>query len=108
MTMYNMTGIVLIYAMLILWVSAASLFVDRSEESLGTFPTDINTAVTILILDKNNITRIDDNSVASLIDLENLKLDFNAVEFISANAFVNWSGETGELFHVRPLQAYRC
>ena len=87
--MYDVTGIVLIYVVLILWVSAASLIVDRSEESLRAFPTDISTRVTILILDKNNTTRIDDNSVASLIDLEKLKLDFNGVEFISANAFIN-------------------
>ena len=73
----------------LLCVTKAEMTVDRSDENLITFPNNINTDVTTLMLSGNNITRIENNSVASLTALEKLKLNNNGVEFISTNAFVN-------------------
>ena len=69
--------------------TAAILTIDRSEENLTTFPDNIDTDVTTLILSKNSITRINDNSVATLIALEKLLLNDNGVKFISTHAFAN-------------------
>ena len=82
---------------LLLCATAAVLIVNRRGENLIIFPNDIDADVIILILTENKITRIEDNSVASLIALEKLVVDFNGVEFIGTNAFVN-------NIHLRRLQ----
>ena len=73
----------------LLCTTGAVIIVDRSEGNLSTIPNNIDTNVTILILNKNNIIRIDDNSLTSLVALENLKLNYNRLEFISTKAFIN-------------------
>ena len=74
---------------LLLCATAAVVIVNRRGENLIIFPNDIDADVIILILTENKITRIEDNSVASLIALEKLAIDYNGVEFIGTHAFAN-------------------
>ena len=70
-------------------LSSGELTVDRSKEGLTKIPDNINSGVTKLILNKNFITRIEENDTESLPLLERLFLNNNQVSFISTRAFIN-------------------
>ena len=82
---YNMLPILA----LLFTLSIGELIVDRRNQDLGTMPVNIDSDVTTLILSGNSITRVEEGDMQSLLQVEKLYLDYNGVNFISTNAFVN-------------------
>ena len=70
-------------------ISVGGLVVNRRSQMLTAIPTVIDPDVTILFLQNNAITRVDDGDLASLIWLEFINLDLNPISFISTRAFTN-------------------
>ena len=70
-------------------ISVGGLVVNRRSQMLTAIPTVIDPDVTILFLQNNAITRVDDGDLASLIWLEFINLDLNPISFISTRAFIN-------------------
>ena len=63
------------------------LVVKRVGEDLTAVPTDIDPAVTTLILNKNKITRIKEEYLSSFLLLEKLQMENNGINYINVRAF---------------------
>ena len=72
----------------LIWASYSnSLKVDRANEGLDTVPKDMDTSVTYLILDKNNLTTLDSNSFDIYISLTRLSVRFCETTYILDGTF---------------------
>ena len=66
---------------------ALSLSVDLSNSSLREVPNNISVNVKVLLLHKNNIQRLEDDSLSNYSVLVSVDLNHNEIEFVSENAF---------------------
>ena len=72
----------------LIWASYSnSLKVDHANEGLDTVPKDVDTRVTYLILDKNNLTTLDSNSFDIYISLTRLSVRFCETTYILDGTF---------------------
>ena len=76
-------------ALAIFAISAGHLIVNRRNEKLTAIPTDINPDVTILQLEYNDVTHIEEGDLGSLVWLQVLYIGHNKINFISQAAFIN-------------------
>ena len=69
-------------------LALGGLIVDKSGLNLETITVNIDPGVSKLILIDNSITRVEEGDMESLLQLEELSLSFNGVNFISTRAFI--------------------
>ena len=82
-----MHSLVPLLLILVVPASEGKLVVKRVGEDLTAVPTDIDPAVTTLILNKNKITRIKEEYLSSFLLLEKLQMEKNGINYINVRAF---------------------
>ena len=73
---------IILCSMMTAMLSRGELVVNRENSGLTTVPRDINAEATTLILNRNFVTRLENDSLNYLLFLEKLYMDLNGIAYI--------------------------
>ena len=78
---------IVLYSMITFVLSKGEFVVNKDDAGLTSVLKNINAVATTLLLNKNSITRLDNDSLVYLLVLEKLYINRNSIHYIGRVAF---------------------